>query len=56
MPPDPTDPEDMIHATLFSAHPTETLHHAHRLDRWLSAHLADIMEAIQLIETTIDEE
>ncbi|KAH9479690.1 Nuclear pore complex protein Nup85 [Psilocybe cubensis] len=56
MPPDPTDPEDMLHASLFTANHTETLHHAHQLDSWLSAHLADIMEFIDLIDSTVDEE
>ncbi|KDR68007.1 hypothetical protein GALMADRAFT_79171 [Galerina marginata CBS 339.88] len=56
MPPDPTDLEDMIHATLFSGQPAETLRHAHRLDRWLSAHFADIMESIQLIDRDMDED
>jgi nuclear pore complex protein Nup85 len=56
MPPDPTDAEDMVHAALFSGQPVEALQHAHQLDCWLSAHLADIMEALQLIESDIDDE
>jgi len=56
MPPDPTDPEDMIHASLFSGQPVEALRHAHKLDRWLAAHIADVMESIQLIEKDVDEE
>ena len=56
MPPDPTDPEDMIHVTLLSGELLDSLGHAHRLDRWLSGHLADFMQAIQLIENDADEE
>ncbi|KAF9482632.1 hypothetical protein BDN70DRAFT_966723 [Pholiota conissans] len=52
MPADPTDAEDMIHAALFSGQPAEALQHAHQLDCWLSAHLADLMGALQLIEST----
>jgi nuclear pore complex protein Nup85 len=56
MPPDPTSLEDMIHAALFSGQPLEALHHASQLDHWLSAHLADLMVPLSLIETEIDEE
>ncbi|KIM44830.1 hypothetical protein M413DRAFT_442797 [Hebeloma cylindrosporum] len=56
MPPDPTDLEDMIHAALFSGQPAEALQHAFKLDSWLSAHLSDIMESIQLIPTDVDED
>jgi nuclear pore complex protein Nup85 len=56
MAPDPTDLEDMIHAALFSGQPAEALQHALILDSWLSAHLADIMESIQLIAADVDEE
>ena len=56
MPPDPTDLEDMIHAALFSGQPGEALQHAFKLDSWLSAHLSDIMESIQLIAADVDEE
>ncbi|KAF4610945.1 hypothetical protein D9613_006754 [Agrocybe pediades] len=56
MPPDPTDHEDMVHAALFSGQPAEALRHALKLDRWLAAHLADIMEATQLIEKDVDED
>ena len=50
MPPDSTEHEDMVHAALFSGQPVEALHHASRLDCWLSAHLGDIMESLQLID------
>ncbi|KJA25724.1 hypothetical protein HYPSUDRAFT_134002 [Hypholoma sublateritium FD-334 SS-4] len=50
MPPDPTQHEDMVHAALFSGQPIEALHHASNLDCWLSAHLGDIMESLQLID------
>ncbi|KAJ6581722.1 Nup85 nucleoporin-domain-containing protein [Mycena capillaripes] len=49
MPPDPTNVEDMVHTTLFAGKPAEALLHASQLDRWLSAHLVDIMEALSLI-------
>jgi nuclear pore complex protein Nup85 len=45
----------MIHAALFSGKPVSALRHAARLDPWLAAHLADIMEALALIEDEIDE-
>lgn len=56
MPADPTDLEDMIHASLFSGQLAEALQHASQLDSWLSAHLSDIMESIQLIAADVDEE
>ncbi|KAF8159828.1 Nup85 nucleoporin-domain-containing protein [Crassisporium funariophilum] len=56
MPPDPTDAEDMLHAALFSGHTAEALQHALRLDSWLSAHLADIMEPLQLVDLELDDE
>ncbi|KAJ7334118.1 Nup85 nucleoporin-domain-containing protein [Mycena albidolilacea] len=49
MPPDPTDGEDMVHTALFAGKPADALLHASQLDRWLSAHLADIMEPLSLI-------
>lgn len=52
MPPDPTDAEDMVHASLFSGEPIEALQHASKLDCWLSAHIADVMEALQLIDSS----
>ncbi|KAF8872834.1 nucleoporin Nup85-like protein [Gymnopilus junonius] len=56
MPPDPTDPEDMVHVTLLAGQAVEALHHAHRLDCWLSGHLADMMAFVQLIENNVDED
>ncbi|KAJ7043585.1 Nup85 nucleoporin-domain-containing protein [Mycena alexandri] len=49
MPPDPTNVEDMVHMALFAGKPVDALLHASQLDRWLSAHLADIMEPLSLI-------
>ncbi|KAF7356620.1 Nuclear pore complex protein Nup85 [Mycena venus] len=49
MPSDPTNGEDMVHTALFAGKPVDALLHASRLDRWLSAHLADIMEPLSLI-------
>lgn len=56
MPPDPTSLEDMTHAALFSGQPLEALKHASQLDCWLSAHIADLMVPLSLIETENDEE
>ena len=56
MPPDPTDSEDMIHAALFSGQMDKVLRHSLQLDCWLSAHFADLMEALELITTDMDEE
>lgn len=56
MPPDPTDSEDMIHAALFSGQMGEVLRQSLQLDCWLSAHFADLMEALELIAPNVDEE
>lgn len=56
MPPDPTSLEDMVHAALFAGRPLQVLNHASSLDRWLSAHLADIMVPLSLIEADMEEE
>ncbi|KAF5383546.1 hypothetical protein D9615_003741 [Tricholomella constricta] len=56
LPPDPTHLEDMIHAALFAGEPLKVLEHTSQLDPWLSAHLADIMEPLSLIEANLDEE
>lgn len=56
MPPDPTSLEDMIHSALFAGNPVETLENASKLDPWLSAHLADVMVPISLVETEPDDE
>ncbi|KAG6898316.1 hypothetical protein C0992_011907 [Termitomyces sp. T32_za158] len=55
LPPDPTSLEDMIHIALVSGESNKVLEHASKLDRWLSAHLADFMVPLQLIETEPDE-
>jgi nuclear pore complex protein Nup85 len=55
LPPDSKNLEDMIHAALFSGKPASGLSQAAELDPWLAAHLADIMEAISLIDDQIDE-
>ncbi|KAF8646884.1 hypothetical protein AX16_007062 [Volvariella volvacea WC 439] len=56
MPPDPTSLEDVIHVALLSDQPLQALQHAAKLDCWLSAHLADIMQPTGLIEDSVDEE
>lgn len=52
LPPDPTSQEDVIHSSLFLGKPAQSLRDAAQLDIWLSAHLADMMEALELIEPT----
>jgi nuclear pore complex protein Nup85 len=56
MPPDPTALEDMIHSVLFAGQPVQALEHASQLDPWLSAHLADIMVPLSLLESETDDE
>lgn len=56
MPPDPTNLEDMIHAALFTGDPLKALDHAAKLDPWLSAHLADMMEPLALVDKDLNEE
>ncbi|KIJ57746.1 hypothetical protein HYDPIDRAFT_103903 [Hydnomerulius pinastri MD-312] len=56
MPPDPTNLEDMVHAALFTGDPLKALDHAAKLDPWLGAHLADIMEPLALVERDANEE
>ena len=56
MPPDPTSLEDMIHAALFAGDPLKALDHAAKLDPWLSAHLADMMEPLALVDKDPNEE
>ena len=50
MPPDPTNPEDTIQSLLLLGKPGQTLTQAHQLDPWLSAHFADVMESLELID------
>jgi nuclear pore complex protein Nup85 len=56
MPPDPTNLEDMIHAALFTGDPLKALNHAAKLDPWLSAHLADMMEPLALVDKDPNED
>ncbi|CAK5267637.1 unnamed protein product, partial [Mycena citricolor] len=56
MPPDPTNREDMIHAAFLGGKPIQALEHAFHLDRWLSAHLADIMSPLSILGTITGEE
>ncbi|KAJ4470133.1 Nup85 nucleoporin-domain-containing protein, partial [Lentinula aciculospora] len=56
MPPDPTSLEDMMLSYLFSGHPAQVLKHASIFDSWLSAHMADIMEPLGLLETDLNSE
>lgn len=56
MPPDPTNLEDMIHAALFTGDPMKALEHAAKLDPWLSAHLADMMEPLALVDKEPNDE
>ncbi|KAF8449374.1 Nup85 nucleoporin-domain-containing protein [Boletus edulis BED1] len=56
MPPDPTNLEDMIHAALFTGDPLKALDHAAKLDPWLSAHLADMMEPLALVDKDPNED
>lgn len=53
MPPDPTDLEDMIHSALFYGNFNDILENTARLDPWLAAHLADLMDALSLISPNI---
>ncbi|KAI8985581.1 Nup85 nucleoporin-domain-containing protein [Trametes punicea] len=55
MPPDPTDLEDTIHAALFLGKPMQALSEAAQFDIWLAAHLADLMEPIELINAEPDD-
>ncbi|KAH9987510.1 Nup85 nucleoporin-domain-containing protein [Russula vinacea] len=56
MPPDPTDPEDMIHVALFRGETMQALSHAAKLDGWLAAHWVDLMEAVDLLNPRVDDE
>ena len=55
MPPDPTNLEDKIHSALFLGKPKQVLSQAYKLDPWLSAHIADVMEPLDLIDRDTDE-
>ncbi|KAH9926312.1 Nup85 nucleoporin-domain-containing protein [Epithele typhae] len=54
VPPDPTDLEDVVYSALFLGKPAEALSTAEQLDIWLAAHLADLMEPIELIDSEPD--
>ncbi|KAF4594037.1 hypothetical protein EYR40_008835 [Pleurotus pulmonarius] len=55
LPPDPTNLEDMIHANLISDKPEQALEYAARLDPWLAAHMADVMERLGMVDAVPDE-
>lgn len=55
MPPDPTNLEDSIHASLMLGKPKQVLSQAAQLHCWLAAHLADAMERLELIDKDTDE-
>ena len=50
IPYDPTDLEDVIHAQLLTGEVAKVLTSAERLDVWLSCHLADVMNALGLLQ------
>ncbi|KAM6496834.1 Nucleoporin Nup85-like protein [Amanita muscaria] len=54
MPADPTNPEDMFHAALFSGKPEQALQYAAEIDPWLAAHLVDFLEALSLLSKSND--
>ena len=56
IPADPTNLEDMVHAELFHGRPEKALEYAAQLDPWLSSHLADLMNALSLIDSETDNE
>ncbi|KAJ2911868.1 hypothetical protein MD484_g8548, partial [Candolleomyces efflorescens] len=51
MPPDPTNLEDNINAALLGGNLSEALEFSLKLDPWLSAHFADFMAPLHLLET-----
>lgn len=55
MPPDSKDAEESLYVALFSGNMKEILQCAHKLDPWLSAHLADLMVPLQLIDNEVNE-
>ena len=55
MPPDPTNLEDTIHSLLMLGKPTQALAQGAQLDCWLAAHLADVMQPLELIDRDLDE-
>ena len=55
-PADPTDKEDILHAELVMGRTNQALVAANELDPWLSAHLADIMDPLGLLDSIPNEE
>ncbi|EIW58253.1 uncharacterized protein TRAVEDRAFT_123029 [Trametes versicolor FP-101664 SS1] len=55
LPPDPTDREDMVHSAFFLGKPAQALSECALLDGWLAAHLADLMELMELIDAEPDD-
>jgi nuclear pore complex protein Nup85 len=49
IPYDPTELEDVIHAQLLTGKVTKVLASAEKLDVWLSCHLADVTNALGLL-------
>ena len=56
MQPDPTDREESLLVELFRGRSNQALSIASEIDPWFSAHMADIMLSLELIEYDIDEE
>lgn len=56
MPPDLTSGEESLYSALFRADTLEALSAASKVDPWLSAHLADIMGPLALVEGENDAE
>ena len=48
-------PEETIQKSFFLGLPQEALEPAHTVDPWLSAHLAEMMEPLELIPSAITE-
>ena len=55
MPSDITDLEDAVYSALLLGRPTQALADAGRLDIWLATHIADFLDALDLIEREPDE-
>jgi nuclear pore complex protein Nup85 len=51
MPVDEAYLEDLVQSALLSGNPEQALLYASRLDPWLAAHLADVMEPLSLLES-----
>lgn len=55
MPSDPTDLEDAIQSSLLLGKPIQALSYAAQFDVWLAAHMADLMQALGLLENETTE-